>query len=271
MSGPNILTATWKGIDAFSIITQPYNHPFLKLPPWQPASSFFVPPKDKNNLLKSRGKMLENMRRWGAWRGWNVVKGLTLPHYDSRPRFESFPQSAETYLCATDERGIFHQMKPSLLVGMTDDEEDNISSNNNNREEPIDIRKLRDETNQKQLPCYPIANGHCIVLPYQGSLKITTPDTLSPKEESKGTLKWDTYMPNVKDENWDQYKSGRKEFMVGCFTNDDNTMAGDRSTLTEYNGARIISRLYGLGLLNPRDNLGGEEGRKGEGGGLFQS
>ena len=42
---------------------------------------------------------------------------MAFPHYDARPRRASFPQSAETYLRATDERGRFAQREASLLVG----------------------------------------------------------------------------------------------------------------------------------------------------------
>ena len=50
MSGPNILPATFKGIDAFSIVTQSYNAPFLRLPPLENPETFFA--KEKNDLLR---------------------------------------------------------------------------------------------------------------------------------------------------------------------------------------------------------------------------
>jgi hypothetical protein len=250
MSGPNILTATFKGIDAFSIVTQPYNAPFLKLPPSESPDTFFA--QEKNNLSTARTRMLEKMNEYGAWRGYNVVEALSFPHYDSRPRFASFPQSAETYLRATDEEGRFQQSKGSLLVG----------KDKNERAEPADVKKIREDTNTKQLPCYPIANGHSIVLPC-GGLEVV--NALSPEEEGGGTLHWDSYMPNVPDKDYLQYTPGRSQFTAGSFTGDANTMAGDRSSTSEFNGARIFSRLEALGLPNPISSS------KGEAGGLFRS
>ena len=60
------------------------------------------------------------------------------------------------------------------------------------------------------------------------------------------------YMPYVPDKDWIQYAPGRSQFTAGSFTNDADTMAGDRSTASEYNGARIISRLNALGLPSPK-------------------
>jgi len=250
MAGPNILTATFKGIDAFSIVTQPYNEPFVRLPPSETPDTFYA--KEKNSLLKARTKMLEKMNEYGAWRGYNVIEALAFPHYDSRPRFASFPQSAETYLRATDDEGRFHQMNGSLLVG----------SEANQRTEPKDVNEVREDTNSKELPCYPIANGHSIVFEY-GGLKLV--QALSPEEEDQGTMHWDSYMPNVSDKDYLQYTPGRIQFTVGAFTNDKNTMAGDRSSTSEYNGARIFSRLDALGLPNPMKS------RKGDQEGLFRS
>ena len=250
MADPNILTATFKGIDAFSIVTQPYNAPFLKLPPSEKPETFFA--LEKNDLVTARTKMLEKMKEYGAWRGYHVVEALAFPHYDSRPRFASFPQSAETFLRATDEEGRFHQLNGSLLVG----------KDKSTRVEPEDVKAIREEANNKQLPCYPIANGHSIVLEC-GGLKVV--QALSPEEEGGGTLHWDTYMPNVPDKDYLQYATGRTQFTTGSFTDDDNTMAGDRSSTSEYNGARIFSRLDALGLPNPIGSGKGEEG------GLFRS
>ena len=131
MSGPNILPATFKGIDAFSVVTQPYNAPFLRLPPLEAPETFFA--KEKNDLLLARTKMLENMSRYGAWRGYRVVEAMAFPHYDARPKSASFPQSAETYLRATNEIGQFAQREASLLVGNREGE----------RSEPSDVTKLR--------------------------------------------------------------------------------------------------------------------------------
>lgn len=61
-------------------------------------------------------------------------------------------------------------------------------------------------------------------------------------------------MPYVPDKDYLQYAPGRSQFTAGSFTNDADTMAGDRSTLSEYNGARIISRLKALGLPNPKNS-----------------
>lgn len=177
MSGPNILTATFKGIDAFAVVTQPYNAPYLRLPPSETPESFFA--QEKNDLLKARTQMLKKMDEYGAWRGYNVVEALAFPHYDSRPRYASFPHSAETYLRATDEEGRFCQTKGSLLVG----------KNKDDRAEPVEVRKIREDANAKQLPCYPIANGHSMVMAC-GGLKVV--QALSPEEEGGGTLHWDT-------------------------------------------------------------------------------
>jgi hypothetical protein len=243
MSGPNILTATFKGIDAFSVVTQPYNAPYLRLPPSETFETFFA--SEKNDLAAARTKMLEKMRQYSAWRGYHVVEALAFPHYDARPRLASFPQSAETYLRATDEEGRFAQLEGSLLVGKCRDE----------RTEPEDVAKLREETNAKQLPCYPVANGHAFVMKC-GGLEVV--ESLSPEEEGQGILHWDTYMPYVPDMEYAQFAPGRCQFEAGSFTGDANTMAGDRSS--EYNGGRIFSRLETLGLPNPNKNNEGKAG-----------
>ena len=234
MSGPNILTATFKGIDAFSIVTQPYNAPFLRLPPSETPETFFA--KEKNDLLSARTKMLENMSRYNAWQGYRAVEAMAFPHYDARPRFASFPQSAGTYLRATNERGQFAQGEASLLVG----------PRGGDRAEPADVTRLREETNAASLPCYPIANGHAILMEC-GGLRVE--EALSPEEEGEGILHWDTYMPYVPDEDWESYAPGRDRFAAGSFTGDEDTVAGDRSW--EYDGARIFARLEALGLPNP--------------------
>jgi hypothetical protein len=234
MSGPNILTATFKGIDAFSVVTQPYNAPFLRLPPSETPETFFA--KEKNDLLSARTKMLEHMARYDAWRGYNVVAATAFPHYDARPRAASFPQSAETYLRATDEMGHFAQRQASLLVG----------PRGGDRAEPADVTRLREETNATSLPCYPVANGHAILMECGG---LSVKEALSPEEEGVGILHWDTYMPYVPDADWAQYAPGRGRFAAGSFTGDVDTVAGDRSS--EYDGARIFARLEALGLPNP--------------------
>jgi len=262
MSGPNILTATFKGIDAFSVVTQPYNSPYVRLPPSETPETFFTSEKDKNNLYAARTKMLEKMNQYGAWRGYHVVEALAFPHYDSRPRVSSFPQSAETYLSATDDKGRFAQLKGSLLVGVG-----NNDKTNSKRAEPEEVTKLREETNAKQLPCYPVANGHSFVMQCGG---LDVVETLSPSEEGEGILHWDTYMPYVPDKDYLQYAIGRTQFTAGSFTGDADTMAGDRSSSSEkYNGDRIFSRLEALGLPNPNNKNGSEGG--GEAGGLFRS
>lgn len=245
MSGPNILPATWKGIDALSVVTQPYNAPFLRLPPPETPETFFT--KEKNDLLMARTKMLENMSRYGAWRGYRVVEAMAFPHYDARPRFASFPQSAETYLRATNEQGQFAQPEASLLVG----------SRGGDRAEPADVTRLREETNAALLPCIPIANGHAVLVESGG---LGVEEALSPEEEGGGVLHWDTYMPYVPDVDWVQFAPGRVCFSAGSFTDDEDTLAGDRSP--EYDGARIFARLEALGLPNPgADDVGGAPGR----------
>ena len=244
MSGPNILPATFKGIDAFSIVTQPYNAPFMRLPPFVAPETFFV--QEKNDLLSARTKMLENMSQHGAWYGYRVVEAMAFPHYDARPRFASFPQSAETYLRATNEKGQFAQHEASLLVGKREGE----------RTEPADVTTLREETNAASLPCYPIANGHAILMEC-GGLEVV--EALSPEEEGSGILHWDTYMPYVPNDNWANYEPGRDRFAAGLFTSDKDTMAGDRSS--EYDGGRIFPRLAALGLPNPGATDEGAPGR----------
>jgi len=240
MSGSNILPATFKGIDAFSVVTQWYIAAYVILPPSETPDTFFTSKKNKNNLLAARTKMLEKMQQYNAWSGYHIVEAFSFPHYDSRPRMSSFPQSAETYLSATDKEGRFGQLTESLLVG---------------RVEPKEVTKLREETNAKQVPCYPVANGHAFVMPF-GGLKVV--ETLSPVEEGEGILQWDTYMPYVPDKDYLQFAKGRTEFTVGSFTGDVDTIAGDRSSSVEsagtYNGARLFSRLEALGLPNPYNN-----------------
>ena len=243
MSGPNILTATFKGIDAFSIVTQSYNAPFLRLPPFESPETFFA--KEKNDLLSARTKMLDNMSRHGGWRGYRAVEALAFPHYDARPRAASFPQSAETYLRGTNEKGLFAQREASLLVGPREGQ----------REEPVEVTKLREETNGASLPCYPIANGHAILMECGG---MDVVEALSPVEEGAGILHWDTYMPYVLNENWVHYETGRDSFAAGSFTSDKDTMAGDRSS--EYDGIRLFSRLEALGLPNPGGTNEGSPG-----------
>ena len=246
MSGPNILPATFKGIDAFSIVTQPYNAPFMRLPPFVAPETFFVADAKKNDLMSARTKMLENMARYGAWCGYRVVEAMAFPHYDARPRFASFPQSAETYLRATDEKGRFAQKEASLLVGERGGE----------RFEPPDVTKLREDTNAASLPCYPIANGHAILMECGG---LNVVEALSPEEEGSGILHWDTYMPYVPNDGWTHYEPGRGRFPAGLFLSDKDTMAGDRSA--KYNGARIFPRLAALGLPNPGATGEGAPGR----------
>jgi len=245
MSGPNILPATFKGIDAFSIVTQPYNAPFLRLPPLETPETFFA--KEKNDLFSARTKMLENMSRHGGWRGYRAVEATAFPHYDARPRVASFPQSAETYLRATNEAGQFDQRVASLLVGLR----------GGDRAEPAEVTKLREDTNAASLPCYPIANGHAILMECGG---LTVVEALSPVEEGSGILHFDSYMPYLPmpNEDWAHYAPGRDKFAAGSFSRLE-ALAGDRSS--EYNGARIFSRLEALGLPNPGATDEGAPGR----------
>ena len=74
----------------YAIVTQPYNAPFLRLPPSESPGTFFA--KEKNDLLAARTQMLEIMSRYGAWRGFRAVEAMAFPHYDARPRFACFPQ-----------------------------------------------------------------------------------------------------------------------------------------------------------------------------------
>ena len=126
------------------------------------------------------------------------------------------------------------------------------------RAEPADVTRLREETNAASLPCYPVANGHAILMEC-GGLRVE--EALSPEEEGAGILHWDTYMPYVPDADWAHYAPGRDQFAAGSFTGDADTIAGDRSSA--YDGARIFSRLEALGLPNPAgtDNDEGAPGR----------
>ena len=60
------------------MVTQPYNAPFVRLPPSVTAETFFA--KEKNDLLSARMRMLEHMARYGAWRGFRVVEAMAFPH-----------------------------------------------------------------------------------------------------------------------------------------------------------------------------------------------
>ena len=66
-------------------------------------------------------------------------------------------------------------------------------------------------------------------------------------------------MPYVPDKDWAQYAPGRDRFSAGSFTGDEDTVAGDRSS--EYDGARIFSRLEALGLPSPGATDEGAPGR----------
>jgi hypothetical protein len=98
-----------------------------------------------------------------------------------------------------------------------------------------------------RLPCYPVANGHAVLMENGG---LTVVEALSPEEAGQGILHWDTYMPYVPmEKDWAPYAPGRRQFTAGSFTEDEDTLAGDRSAA--YDGARIFSRLEALGLPNP--------------------
>ena len=124
------------------------------------------------------------------------------------------------------------------------------------RAEPADVTRLREETNAASLPCFPVANGHAILMDFGG---LSATEALSPEEEAAGILHWDTYMPYVPDKDWAQYAPGRDRFEPGSFTGDEDTVAGDRSA--DYNGARIFARLEALGLPNPGGTDEGAPGR----------
>ena len=245
MSGPNILTATWKCIDAFSHSIQPYNAPYVKLPPSENVETFFIKEENQNDLYESRCHMLKKMKQYNAWQGFRVVECLTFPHYDSRPTSASFPQSAETYLRATDDDGKFCQQRASFKIGKEDV---------NSRLEPEDVQEFRTKTNENKTPVPLIANGHSVCLIAGGSY---AKETQSPAEEGQaGPLNWDTYMPAVGDDEqgYGHYnKPGeprRSKFASGVIS--QKAVAGDRSIGDRndhnYNGSRVISRLQGLGL-----------------------
>ena len=120
------------------------------------------------------------------------------------------------------------------------------------------MTRLREETNAAAPPCYPVANGHAILMTCGGK---TVEEALSPEEEGGGVLHWDTYMPYVPDKEWAQYAPGRARFAAGSFTGDADTLAGDRSSESEYDGARVFSRLEALGLPNPGATDEGAPGR----------
>ena len=118
------------------------------------------------------------------------------------------------------------------------------------------VADAKEETNAASLPCYPVANGHAILMECGG---LGVEEALSPAEEGAGILHWDTYMPYVPDKEWVQYEQGRDRFAAGSFTGDKDTVAGDRSS--EYDGVRIFSRLEALGLPNPGAADEGAPGR----------
>jgi len=251
MSGENILTATFKCIDAFSHTVQPYNSAYVRLPPSETAETFFLPPEKgaKNDLFASRMHMLAKMRQYFAWEGFRVVEVLTFPHYDSRPTFASFPQSAATYLAATDHQGLFQQEHGTLMVGRKEDGE---------RHEAEDVKSLRESTNAKKIPTLLIANGHSVVL-HAGGSKVEL--ALSPEEEGQsGALHWDTYMPLVSDKTFAEYaeragEGPRTKFSAGAIST--TGVAGERLMEGDYRGGRVVSRLQALGLPSPEV---GEEG-----------
>eukprot|EP00928_Gymnodinium_smaydae_P014767 TRINITY_DN15428_c0_g6_i1.p1 TRINITY_DN15428_c0_g6~~TRINITY_DN15428_c0_g6_i1.p1 ORF type:complete len:559 (-),score=62.53 TRINITY_DN15428_c0_g6_i1:91-1767(-) len=246
MSGDNILCATWKCIDAFSQSVQPYNAPYVRLPPSESADTFYVRYAEgkKNDLSTSRHHMLSKMRQYDGWSGFSITGTmLTFPHYDARPAVASFPQSAETYLRATDKVARHAQPNPSFLICGA---------------EPADVRELRERTNDAKPTVLLIANGHAIVISFGESSKVL--ETCSPEEEGQtGPLHWDTYMPPVPSAEYkfyaDEYESGRTQFTAGAISG--TGVAGDRREDGEWRGARVISRLKALGLPHPEV---GEEG-----------
>ena len=56
------------------MVTQPYNAPFVRLPPSETPETFFA--QEKNDLLAARLRMLEHMARYGA----ACVSPLYLPY-----------------------------------------------------------------------------------------------------------------------------------------------------------------------------------------------
>jgi len=248
MSGPNILTATWKCIDSFSHCCQPYNAPWVRLPPSEKQSDFFVGAVNKNDLRVSRERMLALMNKYKGWTGFRVVEPLTFPHYDSRPTFASFPQSAETYLSNTSDGALFKQEDATLLVNGT---------------EPDDVKQLREKTCADKIEVLLIANGHSVVLSGGG---VRVAEVHSPEEEGQpGPLHFDTYMPVVDNGRYEHYEQGMTKFEAGMLA---KAVAGDRSatkavgkgvdevdgatngagSTSGYGGSRVLSRLAALGL-----------------------
>lgn len=270
MSSRSIVTATWKGIDAFSHSVQPYNRDFVRLPPSEERDGmFFLADSDRNQLRASRLHMLARMRGAGAWDGFDIIGDkMFFPHYDSRPCYQSFPQSAEYYLRATDESGRYCQLEPSFFVPAAESAVIDSSC------EPEDVRCLREATNglsddsSSRFPVIPIANGHAVGLRPGAAAGASSDqgeyDIFSPEEEGLPgqKLHWDTYMPMVKDPLYSQYEPGRRtHFTAGTISRCSAVMAGDRSGTfvnmdnaqqsATYGGARIISRLRALGLPHP--------------------
>ena len=244
MAGPNILPATFKGIDALSVCTQPYNAPFVRLPPPETPETFYVRDDAKNDLVTARSKMLELMARYGAWRGYRVVEASAFPHYDARPREASFPQSAETYLESYRRRGRFAQREASLLIG----------PRGGDRAEPADVRTLREATNAAALPCYPVvANGHAVLME-NGGLDGGRDAVARGEGAGAGsctgtrtcrTCPWKTTGPRTR-----RGGANSVPIRMGSFTGDEDTLAGDRSAA--YDGAfRDRSRRLGAGAAEP--------------------
>ena len=286
MSGPNIVTTTWKCIDAFSHCVQPFNAQWVRLPPSESnaglaGSTFFVPLEMKNNLYAGRTHMLAKMQQYGGWEGFGLVDVLTFPHYDARPVLASFPQSAATYLDNTDEHARFSQHTPSFEVPPPPAGTSTAmplssalslpatstahllsctlslpATGKGTGCEPEDVKQLRLHMNRDALRVLPIANGHSVVLEAAIAREHVliqehlTLETFSPEEEGQdGPLHFDTYMPVVEDVSYTEYRAGRVKFAAGSLS--ATGVAGDRAVDGCYKGGRIVSRLQSFGLPTP--------------------
>ena len=125
MSGPNILTATFQGIDAFSVVTQPYNimHHLWDCHRWKLPILFSLPPAHKNNLWAARTVRI-CWKRCSHTQAWSVLVShrwslLSFPHYDARPRLASFFLNPPTPTCVrlTDQRPGSYDASARILVG----------------------------------------------------------------------------------------------------------------------------------------------------------
>ena len=261
----SVLNSQWRGLSSTDLPVEPLATPRQKkkAKPSEPLRGA-APPLNHQRWRRGADAPLDPSERWKpqALVGGGTPSpalGVALGE-SSLPRrralFGGTWAAASTTIspreqCRTDEAGV-----PAGGAGLPAGGMPPIGHGASPRPPPAEVTRLREETNAASLPCYPVANGHAILMECGG---LGVVDALSPAEEGAGTLHWDSYMPYVPDTEWAQYAQGRDRFAAGSFTGDEDTVAGDRSS--EYDGVRIFSRLEGLGLPNPGATDEGAPGR----------